>query len=205
MSLPALWVWLEGPHLEPFEALLDEFSALDVDLMLGPALVLQSGLGAIVALNAIGARCWLDLGTVVELESAQAMGRVLSRSSALGVLVSGRSEAAALDLLVRSAQGRRVLVRVDANCDEALLTGLHGLAIAGLTCETNELDELAARPSIRASAFPLVAFGSWSQPPRTEGATRPWIVRDLIRAEDPLALVVTLRNDVLSREGHNDA
>lgn len=205
MKLPALWAWLEGPHLEPFEALLDEFADAGVDLMLGPALVLQSGLGAIVALNGIGARCWLDLGIVVDQDSAQALGRVLSRSSALGLLVSGRSESAAIALLVRSAPGRAVLVRLDHDVEDGTLKSLLNAGVAGCVCLVDDVGLMTARLARLGGPLPIVAMGSHELVPTLVPPLCGWIVRDLVRCDDPIAMAASLRAQLCGEEVANGA
>ncbi len=202
MSLPRLWVWLEGPHLEPFEALLDEFAALDVDLMLGPALVLQSGLGGIVALEAIGARCWLDLGIVVEVASAQALGRVVARSSARGVVVSAQSSAEALGSLVRSAAGRPVLVRCASLPEASGLAAWRELGVAGWVVDGHALNE-AGVPD--ASALPMVCTAAWDARPPASAPGHGQIVRGLDRVADPLAVVEGMQARIRQEETHDVA
>jgi len=205
MKLPVLWAWLEGPHLEPFEALLDEFADAGVDLMLGPALVLQSGLGAIVALHGIGARCWLDLGIVVDQESAQALGRVLSRSSALGLVVSGRSDSDAIALLVRSAPGRAVLVRVEHDLEDATLQSLLSARVAGCVCMVDDLGRLTAHLERLGGTLPIVAMGCHERVPTLVAPLCGWIVRDLVRGDDPIAMAAALRSQLLGEEVANGA
>lgn len=200
MKLPSLWVWLEGPHLEPFEALLDEFAALDVDLMFGPALVLQSGLGAIVALSAIGARCWLDLGTAVEVASAQALGRVLARSAAHGLVVDAASADEALALLVRSAPGRRVLVRCGPEVSTERLGGLAAAGVTGCLLDLKRPDWQGVTGRARDRGLDVVVANAWDSPPPNAAAIAGWIVRGLDRADDPLAEVVALQQRMAARE-----
>ncbi len=104
-------VALEGPHLEPFEAVLDALEDHDADVLLGPALLLGVGPSASLYLQQCGIRAWLDSAAVVTEPSALAMARVVRRVRAAGLVVAAGTSNVAIAAMVRELGPAHLLVR----------------------------------------------------------------------------------------------
>lgn len=130
-------VAIDGPHLEPFEAVLDALEEENADVVLGPALLLGVGPSAALYLRQCGIRAWLDTSAVLGAESADAVGRIVQRVGAAGVIVAEGTALDAVATLVARAGVVRVLVRLDpvqaigaGNRAQALLAaGAHGVIV----------------------------------------------------------------------------
>lgn len=130
-------VAIDGPHLEPFEAVLDALEEENADVVLGPALLLGVGPSAALYLRQCGIRAWLDTSAVLGAESADAVGRIVQRVGAAGVVVAEGTSLDAVANLVARAGAVRVLVRLDPDQAAAageraqalLATGVHGVIV----------------------------------------------------------------------------